>query len=159
MRIRSLLATASAAVLLCGLSVPASAHHSFAAEFDGTQLVTLKGTVTKFERVNPHGWIYIDVKGKDGTVTNWAVETGAPTVLARMGMKKDALPIGKEVIITGFQAKDGTHAINGNKITLADGTDFLLGSSRDGVSAYQEIQGGEPSSSAKKDEPSPTTKK
>lgn len=152
MRIRSLLAAAGAAVLLCAVSVPASAHHSFAAEFDGTQLVTLKGTITKFERVNPHGWIYIDVKNPDGTVTNWAVETGAPTVLARMGIKKDALPIGKEVIITGFRAKDGTHAINGNKITLADGTDFMLGSSKDGTSAYQEIHGDEPSSSTKKDD-------
>jgi len=157
MRIRSLLAAVSAAVLLCALSMPASAHHSFAAEFDGTQLVTLKGTITKFERVNPHGWIYVDVKNQDGTVTNWAVETGAPTVLARMGIKKDALPIGKEVIITGFRAKDGTHAINGNKITLSDGTDFLLGSSRDGVSAYQEIHGDD--STTKKDDPSPSTKK
>jgi hypothetical protein len=84
MRIRSLLAAASAAVLFCALSVPASAHHSFAAEFDATQLLTLKGTLTKFERVNPHGWMYIDMKNQDGTVTNWAVETGAPTVLAHI---------------------------------------------------------------------------
>jgi hypothetical protein len=150
MRIRSLLATASAAVVLGALSVPASAHHSFAAEFDATQLLTLKGTLTKFERINPHGWMYIDVKNPDGTVTNWAVETGAPTVLARQGIKKDALPVGKEVIVTGFRAKDGTHAINGNKITLPDGTDFMLGSSKDGVSAYQEIHGEEPNASPKK---------
>jgi Family of unknown function (DUF6152) len=150
MRIRSFLAAASAAVLLCALSAPASAHHSFAAEFDATQLVTLKGTLTKFERVNPHGWMYIDVKNQDGTVTNWAVETGAPAILARQGIKKDAMPIGKEVIVTGFRAKDGTHAINGNKITLPDGSDFMLGSSKDGASAYQEIHGDQPSASPKK---------
>lgn len=148
MRIRSLLMAVSTAVLGCALSVPLSAHHSFAAEFDGTTVVTLRGVITKIERINPHGYIYIDVKSPDGSVTNWAVETGAPNALARLGVKKDSLPVGKEVIITGFRAKDGSHAINGNKITLPDGTDFMLGSSN-AISPYQEIRG---------DTKSPTTK-
>lgn len=150
MQIRSSLAVVSTAILGCTLSVPLSAHHSFAAEFDGTQIVTLKGVITKIERINPHGYIYIDVKNADGSVANWAVETGAPSALARAHIKRDSLPVGKEVIITGFRAKDGSHAINGNKITLPDGTDFLLGTSNTVVSAYQEIPG---------DTKSPTTKK
>ena len=141
MRIRSLLAAVGAAVLGCAVSAPLSAHHSFAAEFDGTAVVTLRGVITKFERINPHGWIYIDVKSPDGSVTNWAVETGAPSALAKIGVKRDSLPIGKEVIITGFRAKDGSHAINGNTITLPDGSDFMLGSSNTAVPAYQEIHG------------------
>ncbi len=141
MRIRSLLATAGAAVLGCAVSLPLLAHHSFAAEFDGTAVVTLRGVITKFERINPHGWIYIDVKNPDGSVTNWAVETGAPSALAKAGVKKESLPLGKEVVITGFRAKDGSHAINGNKITLPDGSDFMLGTSNTAVPAYQEIHG------------------
>jgi len=140
MRIRSLLIAVSAAVLGCAMSVPLSAHHSFAAEFDGTAVVTLRGVITKIERINPHGYIYIDVKSPDGSVANWAVETGAPNALAWLGVKRDSLPVGKEVIITGFRAKDGSHAINGNKITLPDGTDFMLGTSN-AVSPYQEIRG------------------
>ena len=150
MRIRSFVAAVSAAVLGLGLSVPLSAHHSFAAEFDGTQILTLRGVITKVERINPHGWIYIDVKSPDGSVINWAVETGAPNALARLHIKKDSLPVGKEVIISGFAAKDGSHAINGNKITLPDGTDFLLGTSNPSVSAYQEISGDAKNPPAKK---------
>jgi hypothetical protein len=128
-------------VLGGALSVPLSAHHSFAAEYDGTAVITLKGVITKVERINPHGWIYIDVKGPNGAVANWAVETGAPNAMAKAGMKKDSLPVGKEVVITGFRAKDGSNAINGNKITLADGTDFMLGTSNTAVPGYQEIKG------------------
>lgn len=141
MRIKSLLATVSAAVLGCVLSVPLSAHHSFAAEYDGTAVITLKGVITKVERINPHGWIYVDVKSPNGSVANWAVETGAPNALAKAGVKKDSLPIGKEVVIIGFRAKDGSNAINGNKITLPDGTDFMLGTSNTAVPGYQEIKG------------------
>ena len=141
MRIRSLLSAASTTVLGWALSAPLSAHHSFAAEFDGTAVVTMRGVITKVERINPHGWIYIDVKSPDGSVANWAVETGAPNAMAKRGFKKGSLPVGKEVVITGFRAKDGSHAINGNKITLPDGSDFLLGTSNTSVPAYQEISG------------------
>ena len=143
MRIKSLVSALGVAALGCALSVPLAAHHSFAAEYDGTAVITLKGVITKVERINPHGWIYIDVKGANGAVANWAVETGAPNALAKAGVKKDSLPVGKEVIITGFRAKDGSNAITGNKISLADGTDFMLGTSNTAVPGYQEIRGDE----------------
>ena len=102
------------------------AHHSFAAEFDATNPIRLKGSITKWERINPHGWIYIDVKQADGTVKNWAVETGAPTALARAGIKKESLPIGIEVVVKGYRAKDGSNTATGNIITLPDGKDLSL---------------------------------
>jgi hypothetical protein len=82
------------AALLSTLAVRVSAHHGFAAEFDATSPITLKGVITKIERLNPHGWIYVDVKGQDGQVKNWAVETVGPSTLARRGVRKDSLPIG-----------------------------------------------------------------
>ena len=88
-------------MLMATLAVRASAHHSFAAEYDAKKPVTLKGTVTKVEWVNPHGWIYVDVKQPNGKVANWAVEAGSPQVLARRGLKRNFLPIGAEVVITG----------------------------------------------------------
>jgi hypothetical protein len=121
-----------AAILVCLWPSQVLGHHAFAAEFDATQVMTLKGTITKVERINPHGWIHIDVKDANGKVASWAVETGAPNALARLGVKRDSLPIGQEVIITGYRAKDGSTTINGNKITTPDGKDFLLGSSLTG---------------------------
>jgi hypothetical protein len=116
-------------VLLVGtLAVRASAHHSFAAEYDAKKPVTLKGTVTKVEWVNPHGWIYIDVKQPNGKVANWAVEAGSPQVLARRGLKKTFLPIGAEVVITGYQARDGSNTANGASVKFPDGRDIFFGS-------------------------------
>jgi hypothetical protein len=117
------------AAVLSAFTVKVSAHHSFAAEFDATKPITLRGTVTKVERINPHGWIYIDVKEADGTVKNWAIETGAPAALARQGVKKDSIPAGLEVIVKGYRAKDGSTTANGNSITLPDGRDLSLASS------------------------------
>ena len=111
------------------IPVSVAAHHSFSAEFDAQLPVTLKGTITKVERVNPHGWIFIDVKGPDGKVVNWAIETGAPLALARRGVTKDALPIGTEIIATGFRAKNGSPTINGEDIRLPDGRRLFVGSS------------------------------
>jgi len=115
--------------LLSAFTVRVSAHHSFAAEFDATKPITLKGSITKVERINPHGWIYMDVKKPDGKVENWAIETGAPTALARAGIKKDSIPIGQEIIVKGYRAKDGSTTVNGNIITLPDGRDLSLASS------------------------------
>ena len=123
---RNGLIAVAAVGLLAGTTLRLSAHHSFAAEFDGTKKVVLKGTITKIERVNPHGWIYIDVKQADGKVENWAVETGSPNALAQRGVKRDSLPIGVEVIVEGFRAKDGSNTASGSTIKLPDGQDFNL---------------------------------
>jgi hypothetical protein len=112
---------------------PAFPHHSFAAEFDGTQPITLKGTITKMEWVNPHGWVYVDVKGADGKVVNWAVETGGPNALLRRGLRKTDFPVGIQVIVTGYRAKNGTPTANAKTLTLPDGREFFAGSSGTGA--------------------------
>ena len=123
---RNGLIAVSALGLLACLTPRLSAHHSFAAEFDGTKKVVLKGTITKIERVNPHGWIYVDVKDADGKVSSWAIETGSPNALAQRGVKRDSLPIGLEVIVEGFRAKDGSNTASGSTIKLPNGQDLSL---------------------------------
>ena len=114
-------------LLLSWPMAAARAHHSFAAEFDGNQPVTLTGTLSKMEWVNPHGWIYIDVKGADGKVENWAVESGAPNALLRRGLRKTDFPIGVKVVVKGFRAKNGSPTVNGQTVTFEDGRNFFLG--------------------------------
>jgi hypothetical protein len=117
-----------AAVGLLVSAVPVWAHHAFAAEFDAEKPVKLKGTVTKMEWINPHAWIRIDVKGDDGAVTPWMIEAAAPNSLLRRGFTKASLPAGTEILIEGFQAKDGTNRANGSVITLTDGRKLFVGS-------------------------------
>ncbi len=110
-------------------AAPAWAHHAFAAEFDAQKPVKLKGTVAKVEFINPHSWIHIDVKDADGKVTWWMVEGGSPNALFRRGVNKDALPQGTEILVDGYQAKDGSNRANGRDITFADGRKLFVGGS------------------------------
>jgi uncharacterized protein DUF6152 len=107
--------------------VPVFAHHSFAAEFDGNKQVTLTGVVTKVDWVNPHAYIYVDVKGDDGAVVNWAIETGAPNVLYRQGWRKDDLKTGDIVTLEVFLAKDGSHTAAARNVKLPDGRNVFAG--------------------------------
>jgi hypothetical protein len=120
------------ALLGPGRSAP-SAHHSFAAEFDINKPVTLKGTVTTMKWVNPHAWLYIDVKDADGKVTNWACEFGLPQALYRRGWRPKDLPVGMEVTVTGWRAKDSSPTANANTVTLSDGRRLFAGSSGAGA--------------------------
>ena len=117
----------SAAALILLAAAPARAHHAFAAEFDSDKPIKFKGTVTKMEWINPHAWIHIDVKGTDGTVTNWMIEAAAPNSLLRRGWNKSSLPAGTEILVEGFQAKDGSNRANGSVITFADGRKLFVG--------------------------------
>ena len=110
-------------------SVAVHTHHSFAAEFDAGKPITLRGTLTKIEIINPHGWIYVDVKNPDGSTTNWAVEAGSANALLKRGLRKTSFPVGSEVVIKGFLAKNGRRVANGQTVTFQDGRDFFLGSS------------------------------
>jgi hypothetical protein len=106
---------------------PVVAHHSFSAEFDATQPITLRGTLTKMDWVNPHGWLYVDVAQPDGKVVNWAIEAGSPNSLLRKGLRKTDFPIGSEVVIEGYRARNGTATANGTTVKFADGRNFFLG--------------------------------
>jgi len=139
MRTQRTVVLAGLSLLLAGMTVPASAHHAFAAEFDSKKPVSFKGTVTKVEWVNPHVWIHIEVKRPDGKVEPWAIEGGTPNVLFRRGFNKQSLLAGTEIAIDGYQAKDGTRRANGRDLTFADGRKMFLGSS--GTGAPYELRG------------------
>ena len=114
-------------------AVPVDAHHAFAAEFDATQPVTIKGTVTSVEWTNPHMWLHVDVKDEKGNVVNWAVEGGAPNALLRRGLRRDSLPVGIQVTVEGFRAKSGKPVVNGRDVIYPDGVKLQFGSSGTGA--------------------------
>jgi hypothetical protein len=129
---RSKIAAMMCAVVVLGAARPL-AHHAFAAEFDEKRPISLRGTVTKMEWVNPHSWIHIDVKEPDGKVTSWMIEGGSPNSLLRLGFTMNAIQYGMEIVVEGFQAKDGTHKGVGRSLTFADGRMLFLGSSAPGA--------------------------
>jgi hypothetical protein len=108
-------------------AIPALAHHSFAAEYDGKKPINLQGVVTKIDWENPHVYIHIDVKGDDGSVVNWALEGHPPNILRRTGWTRDALKVGDALSITGWRSKDGSNRIAGRQVTLPDGKKLFLG--------------------------------
>jgi hypothetical protein len=113
-------------------AVPAIAHHSFAAEFDGSRSVRLTGTITKIEWSNPHSYFFIDVKDEKGTVSNWGCEGAGPGALTRRGWKKGDVKLGDTLVVDGYPAKDGSHLVDARRVTLPDGRIVSGGSAGDG---------------------------
>lgn len=126
---RAKLTVAAIGIALFLSAAPIRAHHAFSAEFDVSKPVKLRGKIVKIELINPHSWIHIDVVGTDGQVVTWMIEGGSPNALIRQGITKNSLPIGTELLVDGYQAKDGANRAVGKDVTLADGKRLFLGGS------------------------------
>src|SRR5947209_5055566 len=120
------------------LAAPAYGHHAFAAEFDASRPIKLRGKVTKLDWINPHSWIHIEVQGPDGKIVNWMIEGGSPNALLRLGFTKNALPVGSEIVVEGFQAKDGSNRGVGKSVSFADGRKLFLGGSAPGANGPEQ---------------------
>ena len=129
--------------LLVLAAAPLWAHHAFSAEFDINQPLTLKGTLNKWEMINPHSWFHIDVKNPDGTTTEWMIEGGSPNTLIRLGVTKYTVKIGTELTIEAYRAKEGTNKAVGRNFVLPDGSRLFLSSS-------DAVPGGAPAAPEKK---------
>jgi hypothetical protein len=133
MRMKLLVALVAGGLLLNGAAMAVVAHHAFNSEFDAAKPIKLTGVVKKMEWINPHSWLTIDVKHPDGTVETWEIEAGAPNAMFRRGFNRNSLPIGTEVVVNGFQAKDGRKRANGRDISFPDGKKLFMGSSGTGA--------------------------
>jgi hypothetical protein len=123
-----MLAGAAAGFGLLASAWGASAHHSFAAEYDASKPVKLTGSVQRVDFVNPHGWIYIEVQEPNAKPVTWNVEMGSPNSLIRRGFNKNTVPVGTKVVVDGYRAKDGSRTVNSTNITLPDGRRLFTGS-------------------------------
>jgi hypothetical protein len=119
----------AATLALATAAVPSEAHHSFAAQYDRSKPITLTGSVTKLDWINPHARIFVDAKDANGKVVNWEIELGAPAILLRNGWTRNAITIGETVTVNGSLAKDGSNLANATSVTLADGKRVFAGSS------------------------------
>jgi hypothetical protein len=132
MRTTLFVAVPVACLLVFG-AAPLLAHHAFASEFDAKKPIRFQGTVTKMEWINPHAWIHVAVKKPDGSVEEWMIEAGTPNTLFRRGLTKNSLLAGTEVVVDGYQAKDGALRANGRDLTLPNGKTLLIGSAGTGA--------------------------
>jgi len=133
MRTRLSLVHVGVGVILAVSAARVTAHHAFSAEFDANKPVKFHATVTKMLWVNPHAWIYVDAKMPDGTVEEWMIEAGTPNTLLRRGFTKESLQPGTEIVVDGYQSKDGSRRANGRDVTLPNGQTLFLGSSGTGA--------------------------
>jgi len=121
-----------AGTLLLSSTFSARAHHAFAANFDATKPIKFNAVITKMEWINPHVWIHIDAQMPDGSVEQWMIEAGSPNMLFRQGLNKNSVMPGMEVIVDGYQARDGSRRANGRDLTLPDGRQLFLSGAGDG---------------------------
>ena len=124
---------AVAGAVIIGASGTLVAHHAFSAEFDANAPVTLKGPITKIEWINPHAWIHMENKAKDGKTEEWMVEGGTPNTLQRNGITRESIKVGTIIVVSGYKAKDGRMRANGRDITFPDGRTMFMGSSGTGA--------------------------
>ena len=126
---RRLFVIGIAAIVLLAVTVPLFAHHAFNAEFDDKKQVKLRGKVTKMEWINPHAWVHIEVPEANGQMVAWMIELAAPNAMLRRGWNRSSLPVGAEILVDGYQAKDGAKRANGSIVTFTDGKKLFVGSS------------------------------
>ena len=129
---RNTLTTIVSGALLAAFAAPSGAHHAFAANFDANKPIRFEAVITKMEWINPHVWIHVDAKMPDGSVEQWMIEAGSPSMLFRQGLNKNSITAGMEVVVEGYQARNGSRRANGRDITLPDGRNLFLSGAGDG---------------------------